>query len=206
MSLAVLLTHLHSRVNVVVTVHAFLGLRNQVAAGSAAQQAIQESFSALVQGVGIDVCWKWIDWQTKNPDGSAKPGTLHFKLSIWFDAALMFMSVGTNFSLGIGVDAVWVLSALKSAARVAQPRRPQLSFFQSHVLSLARECDKVAATSKRDSVFHRSRVLDLWALLPAFCNHPCDISMALPTLATTLSRAIVDKRYPQLVVRLVRLE
>jgi hypothetical protein len=75
MALAVLITHIHSRVKVSGSVHALLGLHNQVATGSAPQQAIQEAFSSLVQGVGMDVCWSWIEWQRKNADGSSVPGT-----------------------------------------------------------------------------------------------------------------------------------
>lgn len=93
---------------------------------------------------------------------------------------------------------------LKSAASVAQPNRPRLSHFQQHVLSLARDCDKLAVTSKKDRAFHHHRVVDLWSLFPVYCKGPCDVAASLSTLATTLSRAIADKRYPQLVVRLYR--
>jgi ribosomal RNA-processing protein 12 len=84
---------------------------------------------------------------------------------------------------------------------VAQPDQPSLAHFQQQVLTLARDCDKLAVTSKKDRSFHHNRVVDLWALFPIYCNGPGDVAAALSPLATTLSRAIADKRYPQLVVR-----
>jgi hypothetical protein len=71
----VLLMHVHSKVDVVGSVHALLELRNQVPPGSASQRAVQEAFSSLVQGAGIGLCWDWIEWQHKNSDGTSNPGT-----------------------------------------------------------------------------------------------------------------------------------
>ena len=103
-------------------------------------------------------------------------------------------------SSGIDLQRAWILSKMKTAATVALPNPPRLSFFQAQVLDLARACDKLAAASQADSNFHRMRVLELWSLLPCFCQSPSDIDTSLGPLATTLGRAITDKRYPELVV------
>jgi hypothetical protein len=102
---------------------------------------------------------------------------------------------------GISIERAWILLTLKSAAMAAQPQQPSLSFFQAEVLGLARTCDKLAATIFVERNFHHTRVVELWGLFPAFCKRPSDLSSALPSLTTTLARALEDSRYPQLVVR-----
>jgi NUC173 domain len=89
---------------------------------------------------------------------------------------------------------------MKTAALASQPEHPKLAFFQSSVLGLARVCDKLATTTKKNHNFYQARVVDLWSLLPCFCKAPTDIDDVLPSLATTFGKALEDKRYPQLVV------
>lgn len=91
---------------------------------------------------------------------------------------------------------------MKNAAMAAQASPPRLAFFQSDVLGLARICDKFAATGPlANRNFYHSRVVDLWSLFPCFCKSPVDIGAAMPSLTTTLGRALDDKRYPELLVR-----
>lgn len=104
--------------------------------------------------------------------------------------------------VGIDGDRAWILSTMKSAAMAAQASPPRLACFQSDVLGLARVCDKLAATGPiAERKFHHSRVVDLWSLFPCFCKSPIDIEAAMPSLTTTLGRALDDKRYPELLVR-----
>ena len=42
------------------------------------------------------------------------------------------------------------------------------------------------------------RVLQLWALLPAYCVSPMDMVAALPTLTPALVNAVKSDRYPEL--------
>ena len=147
-------------------------------------QAIESALAALIQAVGLEQCWQWIVWQspaaTKAKD--ANPGA-------------------TN---GIAKERAWILSTLKVAASTAvQPVAPRLHFFQNDVLGMARVCDKQAAavSGVSSKLYHRQLVVDLWSLFPCFCRSPSDLAEALPSLTTTLGRALEDKRYPELLVR-----
>jgi len=92
---------------------------------------------------------------------------------------------------------------MKSAASTAQAVPPRLTFFQNEVLGLARTCDKLAATGPAQGRhFHHRLVVDLWSLFPCFCRAPSDLAEALPPLTATFCRALDDKRYPELLVRL----
>jgi hypothetical protein len=103
---------------------------------------------------------------------------------------------------GVAIERAWILSTMKVAATTAQATQPRLAFFQSEVLGLARSCDKLAATSSVvEKNIHHRRVVDLWSLFPCFCKAPSDIETAMPTLTASLSRALEDKRYPELLVR-----
>lgn len=84
----------------------------------------------------------------------------------------------------------------------AQPQSPNLSFFQKDVLGMARICDKLAHSTSSNATrnIQKLRVIEIWALFPCFCIGPADLPLVMPTLSTTLSRAMEDKRYPQLVV------
>lgn len=48
--------------------------RNQVPPGSPSQHAVEEAFAALVQGVGLEDCWGWIEW---NVSGKVEDGMWH---------------------------------------------------------------------------------------------------------------------------------
>ena len=45
---------------------------------------------------------------------------------------------------------------------------------------------------------HRSRVIQLWSLLPAFCSHPVDIATSFANLAPILANALQDAKLPEL--------
>lgn len=62
-SLVVLLQHVHATMDVQKCVESFLELINDVPPGSASRRAVEDSVSALIQGVGIEKFWTWIDWQ-----------------------------------------------------------------------------------------------------------------------------------------------
>ena len=150
-------------------VESLLQHRNQVTPGSPSQRAVEDALSTLVQGIGIEQTWNLFRWPN---------------------------SVATN---GIGTDRAWILSTLKGAAMTAQPESPHLAFFQNTILEMARAMDRLTSTTKKDGALHRARVVDLWNLFPCFCKAPIDIAESLPPLAVILSKALEDKRYPQLI-------
>jgi ribosomal RNA-processing protein 12 len=95
---------------------------------------------------------------------------------------------------------------MKNAALAAQPTQPRLAFFQSTVLQMARECDKLTAASATTSTMrnlYKTRVIELWSLFPCFCKSPIDVDDILPAMASILAKALADKRYPELVVRIL---
>lgn len=147
-------------------------------------RSIEDALSALIQAVGVEQCWQWIVWQSPQATStkSANPGA----------------------ATGIAKDRAWILSTLKVAASTTvQPVAPRLTFFETDVLGMARICDKLAATGGGVSttLYNRQLVVDLWSLFPCFCRSPSDLAQALPSLTTTLGRALEDKRYPELLVR-----
>ena len=103
----------------------------------------------------------------------------------------------------VATERAWILMTMKVAATAAQATPPRLAFFQSDVLGMARCCDKLAAASPvAEQRKLRKRVVDLWSLFPCFCRSPSDIEAAMPKMTATLSRALEDKRYPELLVLL----
>jgi NUC173 domain len=89
---------------------------------------------------------------------------------------------------------------MRAAAASAQAESPNLAFFQSTVLSLARSCDRLAGKDDKNKVYLQARVVDLWSLLPCFCQSPSDVSKSLSNLTPIVVRAISDQRYPSLLV------
>lgn len=92
--------------------------------------------------------------------------------------------------------------------------RLHLSFFHADVLSLARHVDNLSQTTTMDDKrnnpkkqnmavvlsSYRQQVSDMWSLFPIFCQHPLDLSSALPQLVPILIRALKDSRYPEILV------
>ena len=87
--------------------------------------------------------------------------------------------------------------------------KTHLSFFQGRVLNLARRCDAASADGHRttaEASIQKLRVVELWALLPAFCLHPMDMKENFAALAKTMMKALGDNsRYPKLIVSLCHL-
>uniref|UniRef100_A0A7S3DVE2 TOG domain-containing protein n=1 Tax=Entomoneis paludosa TaxID=265537 RepID=A0A7S3DVE2_9STRA len=152
-------------------VESLMHQHGQVPTGSPIQRNVEDAFSTLVQGIGVEKTW----------------GVLSF----WPEAA----------AKGIGTERAWIVATMKTAAMTAQPNSPKLAFFQTTILNLARSLDRLAAatTKKSEIIFHRARVIDLWTLFPCFCQNPMDVTDSLAALANVLFKALEDKRYPQLV-------
>jgi hypothetical protein len=64
--IAVLIEKVHCVVDVEPSVESLIKLRS--AAPKSLVHSVDDAMSALIQGVGIEICWKWIRWQ----DGSSK--------------------------------------------------------------------------------------------------------------------------------------
>ncbi|KAL7557491.1 hypothetical protein ACA910_019338 [Epithemia clementina (nom. ined.)] len=175
------------------SVELLLYQRNQVPPNSPPQRSIEDAFSTLVQGIGIQATWPLISWNASSSSSSNTGKTKN-------------LNDNDTTSLGISLDRAWVLSTMRSAALTAQPNLPRLAFFNERVLVVARQEDRLAATttetkskaSAKSRLHHQTCVVSLWSLLPCFCKAPGDIALALPALATVLSKALEDSRYPRL--------
>jgi ribosomal RNA-processing protein 12 len=93
----------------------------------------------------------------------------------------------------------------------APVHRPRLAFFQSHILGLARkcenrraECDSGGSVSVAGSAIeakHQSACsMQLWSLLPGFCEQASDVTASFKNIARILGKALEDKRYPELMM------
>jgi hypothetical protein len=176
--LAYLLQLMPSHVELPEIVESLIKLRIHVAEDDRSRQAIEESVSALIQGVGIEAFWGWICWE---------------------DAKTQAKSRTKEQGAVISTNRAWLLPVLKSSSMAVQTRQPHLAFFQQEMLGMARKCDAFAAAHPSDAAFHRARVADLWSLFPCFALNPADLPATLPDLAQILVRAMGDTRYPQLV-------
>jgi hypothetical protein len=94
----------------------------------------------------------------------------------------------------------WIIDVFKASGSVSTNIPLHLSFFQDHILPLARHFDGLSVKRPTGAVFFRSLVTKLWGLLPIFCRRPADLDETLPELAPTLVKAMTDKRYPELTV------
>jgi len=55
------------------SVGTLLEIRNEAPAGSPSQHAVEAAFMSLAQGVGIEDCWGWIQWQpSKTPSSKGE--------------------------------------------------------------------------------------------------------------------------------------
>lgn len=94
----------------------------------------------------------------------------------------------------------WLLPVLAAHGK-RQPCR--LAYFQAHILELARRSNEVVAAGQghaKQLQQQRQRVLQLWALLPAFCAQPKDVAAAFGPLAPVLANTVQDPQgaYPEL--------
>ena len=128
------------------------------------------------------------------------------------------MSSSTIGEGGIRDDRAWLLPLLKQSASGGSNRgeggagdgitiKTHLSFFQTNILTLARKCDAASADTQltvMEISTHKSRVVELWSLLPNFCVYPMDIHENFSMVAKIIVKALGDyERYPKLVVSFV---
>ena len=200
--MSILIQHVHSIMpheEMASIIESFIVLHNDSTTTTKGKQDIENAWSTLFQGVGIETLWSWIAWTDPNHrhDSSTTTTTTVSKSK-------------SNDNMIISYDRAWILSILKTPTNhTSGGRAPRLEFFQHHVLALARQCDTLSKQSsplpsqKQSPVCRtaRTRVIDLWNLFPCFCSPlPCDLVQALPSLNVTLVRVLEDKRYPELLV------
>lgn len=138
------------------------------------QRHIEDAFSSLIQGIGLEKFWNVIDFPKLCSKKSLK-------------------AVPNQYS--------WLIDVMKVSGQIISDNRLHLSFFHEQVLPLAREFDSlyVKGSTAGNAVF-RSQVINLWSLFPVFCRAPEDIDAAFPKLAPILMKAMTDERYPEFVV------
>ncbi|CAM9720010.1 unnamed protein product, partial [Hapterophycus canaliculatus] len=97
---------------------------------------------------------------------------------------------------GLAEARAWLLPLLTEHTSAAPSR---LAFFQSYVLATAKACDGAAKAGRltaNEARTQRFRVVQLWGLLPGFCERPTDVACAFGSLAPTLANAMQDANYP----------
>ncbi|KAJ8910882.1 hypothetical protein NQ315_000513 [Exocentrus adspersus] len=100
----------------------------------------------------------------------------------------------------LNIDRSWLLPVLKENIKVAT-----LGYFVKGILPLALYCHQrsMQLAEANDGIgAHSSELLylQLWNLLPCFCNHPTDIKDSFKSLAKILGTAISDKKELRLAV------
>ena len=108
-------------------------------------------------------------------------------------------------NVGIGQHRSWLIPLLISHSKTSSSTiRPRLGFFQTTILGLARKCDGLTANRNLSALeisVAKTQCVEMWTLLGGFCSdHPTDIVESFPRLAQIFNKAILDKRYPQLIV------
>ena len=159
------------------TVESLVELHTDVKEDKVSREAVERAIDTIVQGTGLEIFMGFIRLSKKKKNGG---------------------SVISN-------DRAWILSIVKKAlTNHSSPYRPRLAFFQSSILSLARQCDAASAgpnNTVAETSIQRTHVIDLWSLFPSFCTNAADVEVSFTQLAQTISRAMSDARYPQLMVR-----
>ncbi|KAJ8929349.1 hypothetical protein NQ314_017977 [Rhamnusium bicolor] len=100
----------------------------------------------------------------------------------------------------LNIDRSWLLPVLKENIKCST-----LEYFVKGILPLALYCHRRSAqlAEANDGIgAHSSELLylQLWNLLPCFCNHPTDIKDSLKTIAKVLGTAISDKKELRLAI------
>ncbi|KAG5889831.1 hypothetical protein JTB14_023156 [Gonioctena quinquepunctata] len=100
----------------------------------------------------------------------------------------------------LNIDRSWLLPVLKENIKFST-----LEYFVKGILPLALFCHRRSAqlAEVNDGIgAHSSELLylQLWHLLPCFCNHPKDIKASFKTLAKVLGSAVSDKKELRLAV------
>ncbi|CAM9490460.1 unnamed protein product [Scytosiphon promiscuus] len=97
---------------------------------------------------------------------------------------------------GLAEARAWLLPLLTEHTGAAPSN---LAFFQSYVLRTAKACDGAAKSGRltaNEARTQRFRVVQLWGLLPGFCERPTDVASSFGSLAPTLANAMQDANYP----------
>jgi hypothetical protein len=177
---AISLVEFHDHPLIPECVESLICLRDtQLSNGLMCQSMVDDAFSTLVQGVGLEFIWPIIRWHAS------------YKLP------------SKGFEKGISRDRTWILQQLRNATLASQPKPLPIDFFNSSILKLARECDVLSAAKSSEKTLFHLQVVELWNLFSCFCKYPASIVSGFPPLTTTLIKAIGDKRYPELMVCLL---
>lgn len=100
----------------------------------------------------------------------------------------------------LNIDRSWLLPVLKENIKCST-----LRYFREGIFPLAKFCQQKAtqlAQANNGIGAHSSELLylQLWSLLPCFCNHPTDIKSEFKSLAKLLGMAISDRKELRLAV------
>jgi len=104
-------------------------------------------------------------------------------------------------------DRAWILPIIKSSSSLTLNIPMNLSYFQSHVLAMARKMDAKTSgggggnkkKTRAEKAIYQSRVIELWSLFACFVGKPVDLEVSFMGVAGILVKAMGDSRYPQLV-------
>ena len=180
-----------------------LRLRQDVEKDGNARTAVEYATSTIIRGMGLELFMTLVDFLNEEDEQSN---------------GLLSSNNATTTGGGIRDERAWLLPLLKQSAPIFASQtavdipmfneslvtKTHLSFFQGRVLKLARRCDAASADEQRtvaEASIQKARVVELWALFPAFCLYPVDITENFPNLAKTLVKALGDySRYPKLIV------
>ncbi len=111
-------------------------------------------------------------------------------------------ALAANMPRGVARDRRWMLTFLKQHLS-RSGAKTSLTFFQSQILGLARQCEALARQPSLPEAMkrrHRDASVRLWCLFPGFCTNATDVAAAFSSLGPMLGAAIKDERYPQLAV------
>lgn len=160
-------------------IHAVVQLRCDPSLEAAVRGAIERTLVSLIEGVGLEKFWGIVNVQELCLSGQERKATMS--------------------------DYVWIVDVMKMSGSVSTNIPLHLSFFQNHVLPLARHFDALAVKRPTVDAVSRSQVTKLWSLLSIFCQRPADLDVAFPSLAPILVKAMSDQRYPELIVSKMKL-
>ena len=182
---------------------ALLRLRQDVEKDGTARTAVEYATSTVIRGMGLELFMTLVDFVKEDDDQSN---------------GMISTNNATTTGGGIRDDRAWLLPLMKQSAPIfasetavdipmfseSLTTKSHLSFFQGRVLNLARRCDAASADGHRtaaEASIQKARVIELWALFPAFCLYPVDMKENFAALAKTLVKALGDyTRYPKLIV------
>lgn len=192
-------------------VSSILKLHDDIAKGdSLARTAVEYATSTIIRGMGVELFVSVVDFVNNNTNDASEDGKKKNK---------KMLSSSTIGEGGIRDDRAWLLPLLKQSASGGSNGeeggagdgnitiKTHLSFFQTNILTLARKCDAASADGQLTTMeisTHKSRVVELWSLLPNFCIYPMDIQENFSMVAKIIVKALGDyERYPKLVVSFV---